>query len=176
MSYYDLLAKTVKAREVAEQLGFKTYPFVDLQPNELDRAYDPEKVVFVRGGTLEQNKKIVRSPCDIILDALNVDSSIVQVALDNDVTFGISLHQFLYSKRLKRIKLIKAYRRLIKLYVDMGARILLVSGATNNFEARPPMQLASLGVFLGLTKQQAKWSISKVPEYIISKKKPKVIK
>ncbi|MCD6414390.1 MAG: hypothetical protein J7L23_02055 [Candidatus Diapherotrites archaeon] len=171
MVYYDLLAKTMKAREVAEELGFKTYPFVELQPEELDRAYDSTKVVFVRGGTLEQNKKIVRSPCDVILDATSVDSAVVQVAIDNNVTFGISLHQFLYSKKLRRAKLIGFYTRLVKLYNNMGANIVLVSGATNNFEARPPEQLASLGMLLGQTKRQAKWSISKVPESIISRKK-----
>lgn len=168
--YYDLLARTVKAREKTRELGFKTFPFIELEPSELARAYDRERIVFVREGTLEQNKKAVRSPCDVLLDALNVDSSVVQVANDNQVAFGITLHQFLYSKKFKRAGLIAQYRKLFKLYQKMDARVLLVSGANNNFEARPPLQLASLGTFLGQTKQQAKWALSKVPAYLISKK------
>lgn len=168
--YYDLLLKTVKAREKAEELGLKTFAFSDLQPKDRTKSYDPDKIVFVRGGTLEQNKKIVRSPCDVLLDATLVDSSVVQVANDNDVAFGISLHQFLYSRGMKRARLFLYYQRLLKLYDKMDAKVLLVSGANNNFEVRPPKQLISMGVFLGQTKQQAKWSVTQVPEYLISKK------
>ncbi|MCD4739867.1 hypothetical protein K8R43_01595 [archaeon] len=172
--YYDLLVRTSKARETAEELGISTCPHVELEPNQLTRSYEKNKIVFVRGGTLEQNKKTVRSPCDVLLDATRIDPNVVQVAKDNNVTFGITLHQFLYTKQFKRASLIRSYFRLIKLYNKMNSSILLVSGANNNFEVRTPEQLASLGIFLGQTKRQARWSTSKIPENILSKKEVKM--
>jgi RNase P/RNase MRP subunit p30 len=171
MTFYDLLLKTESAKQEAAELGLKTFEFKELQPGEISKSYDPQKIVFVKGGHVNQNKKTVKFPCDVLLDPHGgFDTALLQVAKDNDVSVGISLHQFLYSQQLKRVGFMVSYRKLLKLCQKMGVKVLLVSGATNNFEVRPPEQLASMGVFLGLTPKQAKWSISQVPEYLISKK------
>lgn len=130
---------------------------------------------FKKGGTEEENKKIVRSRTDVLLDPLDsgkmsIDTATLQVAKDRDITIAISFRQFLTASRFKRIRLLVAYRKLIQLTKKKKNRVLLTSGAQNENEFCDPEQLIAFGVFLGLSRQQAKWSISKVPEYLEGKK------
>lgn len=130
---------------------------------------------YKKGGPEETNKKAVRSRIQVLLDPLDsgkmtIDTATLQIAKDNDVTMGISFRQFLIASRFKRIRLLVAYRKLIQLCLRKKNRILLTSGAENETELRSPEQLIAFGVFLGLTRNQAKWSISKVPEYLEGKK------
>jgi len=132
------------------------------------------KVEFCKGGSLEQNRKIVRKKCDVLLNPVaigkqSVDSALLQIAKDNNVTIGISFRQFLECEGNRRAKLISIYQKLVALCLKKGNRILIVSGAETEMEKRQPMQLAALGMLLGLSASQAKWCISKVPEYLIKK-------
>jgi len=151
MKYYDLLGKNVTKHG---------YEKADTKLN------------FVKGGSLEKNQKAVRSKIDVLLDPvsqkMSVDSAVVQIAKDNDITFGITLQQFLETRGFKRIRLIVNYRKVVAMCRKKKVRILLTTGAQEELDMRPPLQLASLGVLLGMTEQQAKWSISKVPEYLIA--------
>ncbi len=127
------------------------------------------------GGTEEANRKAVRSRVPVLLDPLNggkmaIDTATLQVAKDNDVTIGITFRQFLAAGRSKRIRLLVAYRKLVQLCLKKGNRILLSSGARDEMGLRTPQQLVAFGVFLGLSRQQAKWAISKVPEYLEGRK------
>ncbi len=150
--YYDLFAYST-------QKGFQK----SVQPK------------FIKGGSEEANRKAVRSRTQVLLDPLDsgkmtIDTASLQVAKDNDVTIGITFRQFLVASKFKRIRLIVAYRKLIQICLRKKNRILLSSGAENEWELRSPEQLIAFGVFLGLTRQQAKWSITKVPEYLEAKK------
>lgn len=123
------------------------------------------------GGTLEKNRKAIDSRVAVLLDPnesrLELDTATLQVAKDNDVTIGITFRQFLAAGRFKRIKLLSSYRKLVQLCLRMGNRLVISSGAKDESELCTPEQLVAFGVFLGLTRQQAKWSISKVPEYLM---------
>lgn len=151
--------------------------YYDLVAYAPAKGFSPAKPVrFVRGGTEEANRKAVRGNAALLLEPLeggkmSIDSASLQVARDNDVTIGISFRQFLKAGKFKRIRLLVAYRKLVRLCMRMRARILLTSGAENEFELRSPEQLIAFGVFLGLTRQQAKWALSEVPEYLTEVRK-----
>jgi RNase P/RNase MRP subunit p30 len=98
---------------------------------------------------------------------MSVDTAVLQIAKDNDVSIGIGLRQFLESHGLRRVRLLVNYRKLVRLCVKMRNRVVIVSDARDEFQARPPLQLEAFGVWLGLTHPQAKWSLSEVPEYIV---------
>ena len=141
------------------------------QGNGFSKCNPPK---FRKGGTEEENRKAVRSRIPLLLDPMDsgkmtIDTASLQVAKDNDVTIGISFRQFLVAGRFKRIRLLVAYRKLIRLCLKKKNRVLLTSGAKSEMELRTPEQLIAFGVFLGLTRQQAKWSITKVPEYLEGK-------
>ena len=134
-----------------------------------------EPARFRKGGPEEENRKAVRSRIPVLLDPIDsgkmtIDTATLQVAKDRDVTIGITFRQFLMASRFRRIRLLVAYRKLIQLCLKKKNRILLASGAKSEMELRSPEQLIAFGVFLGLTRQQAKWSITKVPEYLEEKK------
>ena len=133
-------------------------------------------VKHTKGGTEELNKKIVRSRTRVLLDPMDsgkmaIDTASLQVARDNDIAIAVTFRQFLVASRFKRVRLLVAYRKLIQLCLKKKNRVILASGAENDFELRSPEQLIAFGVFLGLTRQQAKWAISKAPEYVMGVEK-----
>jgi RNase P/RNase MRP subunit p30 len=179
-AYYDLLVSGKEAREKILELGFSEAP----ETKEASLGELPQNLqhmTFVNGGELGVNRKVVRSPADVLLDAVSthgvsVDSAVVQVAKDNGVTFAFSLRPFLKHKGHRRIKLLLNARNAVLLAKKMEARILLTSGARNLFEIRNPAQLVAFGTFLGMTHEQAIWSVTEVPKYLIEKmeaRKPK---
>ncbi len=177
MRYYDLLVSG-DAREHLTSYGYSDpgIPVVVLEPSQLDKAYSPDALVFVRSSnTLEKNKKIVRAPCDGIVDPIypraNVlDYNALTTARDNDITLVFTLSRFLSVKGIERAKLIARARLLIRMALKKGVRILLASGAEHPFDLRTPYQLESFGVLLGLSWKKAEWSITKTPEYLIRRK------
>ncbi len=138
-----------------------------------EEGFSPAKPVkSTKGGTEEANKKIARSRTQVLLDPMDsgkmtIDTATLQVAKDNDIAIAVTFRQFLNASKFKRIRLIVAYRKLIQLCLKKKNRIILASGAEDEFELRSPEQLIAFGVFLGLTRQQAKWAISKAPEYVM---------
>ena len=140
-------------------------------------GFSPAKPVkYKKGGTEEDNKKIARSRVQVLLDPLDtgkmtIDTATLQVAKDNDIAVAITFRQFLVAGKFKRIRLLVAYRKLIQICLKKKNRIILATGAENDFESRSPEQLIAFGVFLGLTRPQAKWAISKAPEYVLEASK-----
>ncbi len=150
MDYYDLITG-------APHKGFKQCK---------------HSLAISRGGSLDENRRIVRSKADVLLNPitsgkLTVDSAVVEIAKQRGVTIAIGFSQFLRASSLRRARLISAYGKLIQLCLKMKVRVLLVSDASSEWEARAPEQLIALGVLLGLSEQQAKWSITKVPAALV---------
>ena len=127
------------------------------------------KLAFAVPRDHEDAKQIVRTKGKILLNPPHgtIDTAVLQVAKDNDITIALSLRQFLEASRYKRAKMATWYRKLMKLALKKRCRILLVTDAKDWQQVRTPLQLASLGSYLGMTPQQAKWSISQVPEYLL---------
>ncbi|MFC2174618.1 RNase P subunit p30 family protein [archaeon] len=147
--------------------------YYDLFASKKAEGFSPAKPVkFKKGGSEEDNKKIARSRTQVLLDPLDsgkmtIDTATLQVAKDNDIAVAITFRQFLVAGKFKRIRLIVAYRKLIQICLKKKNRVILSTGAENDHELRSPEQLIAFGVFLGLTRQQAKWAISKAPEYVM---------
>ncbi len=176
MDFYDLLTTSEKARKLLPELGFqKSVKSVEIKPKELDSAYQPDAIVFCSGKTEKENKKIARAPVDVLLDPVvhyrrTIDTALMQIAKDNEVAIGISLQNVLGTKKFRKAGLLKQYRLLVKLCQKVGTRIVLTSGAGNEFQVRSPEQLIAFGKTLGLTRDQAKWSLSKIPKALIERK------
>ena len=144
MSYYDLLTKT-------PLIGFKAGVLKN----------------YAIGGTLEENRKIVRRRKTLVnplsKGILSVDTALLTIAKKNNVAIGITLDQF----NKQRIRLLSNYMLLVKLCKRKGVRLFLSSGKT----PRTTEELIAFGEMLGMTEKQAKWSISKVPEYLLEEEK-----
>ncbi len=152
MDYYDLVTE-------APHSGFKQ---------------SKHSLAIRRGGSLDENRKIVRSKAQVLLNPitsgkLTVDSAVVEIAKQRGVAIAISFRQFLVASRFKRARLISAYSKLIQLCLKMKVRVILVSDARDAWEARAPEQLIALGVLLGLNPQQAKWAIAKAPAALLKR-------
>ncbi len=175
--YYDLLVSG-EARDYLEDLGFSRLriPVQVLGPNEADKAYSRDSLVFIRASnSLRKNKKLVSLPVDGILDPVfprmnALDFNSLTILRDNDTAIVLSLSRFLSSTSLDRSRLLIRARLLLRMAVKKHVRVILTSGAKHPFDLRTPYQLKVFGQILGLTEKQAERAISSAPEYLISRK------
>ncbi|MCD6522321.1 MAG: hypothetical protein J7K68_01110 [Candidatus Diapherotrites archaeon] len=168
MRYYDILGADVK------KFGFSEMPIPARIVSQKECAKTKDVITIVKGGTLDVNRKIVRSNCDVLLDPvgqkMEVDTAILRIAKERGITMGISLSQFFGTRGMRRIRMLHNYMNFIRLCNKIGSRVVLTTNASDISEQRQPIHLISFGVMLGMTKQQAKWSISMVPEYLVRRK------
>ena len=134
------------------------------------------RLSFRKGGSLDENRGIVRSDADVLLDPLDtgrltVDSAVVEIARQRGVAIAISFRPFLVASRMKRARLIAGYKKLVLLCLKGGVRPLLVSGAENEWEVRSPHQLIAFGALLGLSLDQAKWAITALPASLLKRRR-----
>lgn len=176
MNFYDLFVPSRKARKIVSSLGFEEPVSCRvIDSKNLDKAYHPKALVFCSGDSGKENKKIARSGVDVLIDPVvhykrTIDSALMQIAKDNGVVVGISLSKMLEAKKKQRANLMKYYRLLVDLCHKVGTKILLTSGAKDEFQLRKPEQLVSYGKIFGLTKEQARWSLTEIPKSLMERK------
>lgn len=96
-----------------------------------------------------------------------LDPGALNLIAEKGKVAGVELATLLRVRGFERALLLRKLRLAIRVLLKRRARILLYSGARNQLEFRDPEMLSSLGTLLGLTKDQALWSISKIPEFLL---------
>lgn len=177
MEYYDLLV-TGEAKGKVTEIGFTPFnsPVRLLPPERFMDAYDPNSIILVQASnSIEVNRKIIRSPCDGIVDPIfkranGLDYNAYTIMKDNDIALVITLFRFLGVRGIDRARLIYRARQAVKMAIKKKVRIIITSGADHVFDTRTPYQLKNFGEFLGLTPKQAERAISTAPEYLLHRK------
>ena len=118
-----------------------------------------------KGGTLELNRKAVRTPTDVLLDPVSAqdkafDTAVAQLAKDNNISVAFSLRSVLETRGLDRVRILRNIVFAVKICMKMRVNTMIVSGATDSYGLRDPQLLIAFGQLIGLTKAQAEWSIS----------------
>lgn len=181
--YYDLLTFDKECPKFGKTLGYEKVLCTDVDVNyqELKNPKDikaqKEKINIVKGGPFEVNKAAVRKRgVDVLLDPVNVeehnfDTAIANIARDNGVAIGISLNLILKTQGLNRIRLFRNMRAMLALCLKAGNEIVFVSGAHDTYGMRAPLELASIGILLGLDWPKALWCVSEAPKSIVDGEK-----
>ena len=159
MPLYDLVSDKLKNK--AKEFGFAKYL--------------SEKDVGVReGGELELNRKIVRTKkIQVLLNPISItkqfDTAVAQIAKDNKVSIGFSFNSVLKLKGIQQILYLRNMKEAMKICLKTKNNIIICSGAKEEKQLKSAFSLIGFAVFLGMTKQQAKWSLNQAYEALLQK-------
>ena len=135
-------------------------------------------ILLARGGDLELNREACETPeVDILTHPeferfdSGLDHVSMKFAAKNNVAIEVNFREILMSNKKTRGKILQNIARNIKLAKKYKVPIILCSGAISHWELRSPEVLISMACQLGLELNEAKDSITKIPEKIIESSK-----
>lgn len=131
-------------------------------------------VLLVRGGDLKLNRLACETPeADILThpEYERFDSGLnhvlVKEAARNNVAIEVNFREILITSKNSRSRVLHNIAQNIKLAKKYHAPVILCSGAISHFELRDSFIMISMANQLGLELNEAKNSISEIPEKIL---------
>jgi len=151
---YDLVSDELKSK--ASEMGFKKY-------------LSEKDVKIKQGGSLELNRKIVRTKgVQVLLDPVSFtkefDTAVAQIAKDNNVSIAFSLNSVLNLKGVSQVLYLRNLKEAVKICLKQKNNILICSNARDESRLKDANVLIGFGMFLGMSKPQAKWSLNQAYE------------
>ena len=167
-----------KCKDIANRTGLDI--FVGFQARNtrelnklasLRRKYD---VLLVRGGDVGLNRKAVETPeVDVLLHPefgrhdSGFNHTMAKLARENSVAVEVNFREILLSSKNTRSHILHNIGENVKLCKKFHIPIIICSGAISHLQMKDPKVLISMGTLLGLELNEAKKSVSEVPENII---------
>lgn len=153
-------------------LGFEARNKFELRKLvNIRRKYD---VLLVNGLDLDLSIKAVETPEVDILTHPGLgkkDSGfnhvMAKLASKNNVTIEVNFREILSSSKNTRSHIIHNIAKNVELCKKFKAPLIICSGAISHWQLKDPKVLISMGCLLGLELNEAKKSLSEVPEKII---------
>jgi ribonuclease P/MRP protein subunit RPP1 len=153
-------------------LGFEARNLKELSIlKERRRRFD---VLLARGGDLKLNREAVETPeVDILTHPeyertdSGIDNVSAKLAAKNNVAIEINFREMLVSSKRTRSMILKHMTQNVKLVKKYRAPIIACSGSLSHWDICDPQCLVSFVTLLGLELNEAKDTVSKVPEKII---------
>jgi ribonuclease P/MRP protein subunit RPP1 len=169
---YKETEKVKQKVKIEIYLGFEARNLKELAKlANIRRKFD---VLLVRGGDLKLNRLACETPeVDILThpEYERFDSGLnhvlVKEAARNNVAIEVNFREILITSKNSRSRVLHNIAQNIKLAKKYHAPIILCSGAISHFELRSPECLISMANQLGLELNEAKNSISEIPEKIL---------
>ena len=147
-----------KLKEKAKEMGFVKF----LSDKDLK---------IKKGGTLELNRKAVRSKIQVLLDPVSVkkefDTAVAQIAKDNKIAIAFSVSSFLKQKGINRVRLLKNMQEAVAICLKKKNSIIICSNAEEENQLKDKEILIGFGTILGMTRNQAKWAVNQVYEDLV---------
>jgi len=167
------IENVAKKEKIKIFLGFEARSEKELRKLvKIRREYD---VLLVRGYDLDLNRIAVETPeVDILThpELGRKDSGFNHImakeAAKNNVAIEVNFRNILLSNKGTRALILQNIERNLKLCRKFKTPIIICSGAISHWQLKDPKVLISMGVLLGLEINEAKLSLSKIPEKIIS--------
>jgi len=135
-------------------------------------------VLLARGGDLRLNREACETPEVDILTHPNyerIDSGLNQVlmklAVKNNVAIEINLREVLIASKKTRSRILENIRANVTLAKKYRAQIITCSGSLTHWELRDPLCLSSFATLFGMQLDEAKATVSGVPESILQQSK-----
>ncbi len=175
--YHDLLVFNEECVEFGEkELGYEKVHMQDINYIEKQLKTNTNKVNIAKGGDLKRNRAAVnKKNIDVLLDPVepkqrDFDTALATVATQKKVTIAISLNKLLKYQGMEKVQYLRSLDYLGKILRKEGCNIVVVSGATEKLEMRPPQQLATIGTLLGIKEDQLRDTVSINVEKILRRK------
>lgn len=145
---------------------------------DLDKAIrkvrNKAEIIMVHGGDYDINRAACEnSMVDILCHPelgrkdSGLDHVCIKAASENKVAIEINFREILESYKRRRIYILSAMKKNVKLAKKYGASIVTTSGAVTKWGMRSGRELASFAYLLGLELGEAITTTSTVPEEMI---------
>jgi len=93
--------------------------------------------------------------------------AIAEAAKSAPVAFEIPVKAFLSSKFVYRAKLVAQVRAFLRLCLKLKAPFVFTSRASSQWDLKSPREVIAIGVFYGLSFEQASAAISTTPQKLL---------
>jgi len=167
-----------KVSEISKKIGIDIFIGMETKTTEqlkklamVRREYD---VLLVRGSDLNLNRKAVQTKeVDILTHPefnrkdSGFNHTMAKLAAKNKVAIEINFREILLSSKNTRSHIMHNISENVRLCKKYKTPIIICSGAVSHWQLRDPKILMSMGCLLGLELNEAKKTISEVPERII---------
>jgi len=137
-------------------------------------------VLLVRGGDLKLNRAACETKeVDILTHPsygrydCGLNHILMKLAAKNDVAIELNFREILISTKKTRNTVLANMQELAKLAKQYKAPIILCSGSISHWTLRDPLVMQSMAMQLGLTLNEARLAITKVPAEMIARSKAK---
>jgi RNase P/RNase MRP subunit p30 len=143
------------------------FKVVEAERQEQLRQFQGEGVLIS-----STNIEILRQACKnrrvaVLLNKFfQPDIGLLRDAKEHGKPFVFPIAMLLERNGSERGKLMARMSFFLKLCVQLGAPYLLISGAKNEYEQKSEEELVSIGECLGLSRDQALWSINETPKLL----------
>jgi ribonuclease P/MRP protein subunit RPP1 len=144
----------------------------------LSKVREKVQLIVVHGGNYLTNRAACEdSRVDILMHPElgrldnGLDEACINAAIKNNVAFGISFYPILKTYRKQRSGLMQNISTNLKLLQEMGAKIVICSGAHSTWEMRAPRQLVAVVETMDLELSKGFKAMTETPLAIIEKNK-----
>ncbi|MFH0832901.1 MAG: RNase P subunit p30 family protein [Candidatus Aenigmatarchaeota archaeon] len=180
--YYD------RTEELTKIDGIDIVSCIILKPNsveELERtakkSRNKAEILMVHGGDYDINRAACENP---LIDILchpelgrkdsGLDHICTKAAKENNVAIEINFREILESYKKRRVHILSAMQRNVKLAKGYGAKLVTTSAAVSKWGMRTGRELASIAHLLGLELGDAITTTSTIPEEMIKANREKL--
>jgi len=168
--------------KVSQKVGIEIYlGFEARNPKELYNLVERRRmfdILLVQGGDLKMNRLACETPqVDILTHPENnrndsgLNQVLVKFAAENNVAIEVNFREILLASKRTRNMIMRHMSQNVRIAKKFHAPMILCSGGISHFELRDPQIMISMANQLGLELNEAKDSISKIPENIIKQSK-----
>jgi len=149
--------------------------------NVVNRVREDATIVIVSGGNYEINRAACENPkVDILAHPEKgrieggLDDVCINMAAKNNVAIEVNFRELLYTYRRNRAYNLTHIAKNIELCKELGASMVICSGAKGKWDMRDPRELIAMGNVLGMELDKAFAAASTVPQLIIERNKAKL--
>lgn len=166
------IAKVKQKIDIEIFLGFEARSVKELSMLvKKRRMFD---ILLVHGGDLRLNRTACETPeVDILTHPeferfdSGLNDVLIKAAVRNNVVIEMNFREILITNKKSRSRVLFNIEQNVRLAKKFKAPIILCSGAVSHLELKDPQVMISMATQLGLELNEAKNSITKVPERIV---------
>ncbi|MCL7415630.1 MAG: ribonuclease P protein component 3 [ANME-2 cluster archaeon] len=160
---------------------FEIYTGIEIQvervaklTKEVNRLRGRADIIIIGGGNEDINRASAENgKVDILAHPAAhgkpLNHVLAKAAADNGVAVDFNMDALIMQRGGSRIKVLTAMRQNLMLARKYTVPMVITSNARSHYDLRGPREMMALAMFLGMTQDEARNALSKVPKGIIKR-------
>lgn len=175
-AYHDLNLTNSALAERAKALGWsstQTSQVVEVRKLQ-DIPRESHGLVAVEGTDTELLRQACKRESVSLVNPLKVpkfyrDDGLIRAVAENGKSFELPLAELIRTNYVYRARFLVQARAFLARCVKLRAGVVLTSRAKETYDLKSPREVMALGISMGLSKEQAEYSISKRAEQVLNR-------